>query len=148
MSLKDEHEHLERLLTALDASRLCFKREWYHPGEGGGGDWRIWGKAGHIYADGGGYLLFVAPGKTAKRWHNMKRLLSSFCRVTQDGDDEGCMHLDHLPTAGEAEAIRQALVIRKRRHISPETLAAMTSRLERGRTLDKTTVGDAGLAEV
>jgi hypothetical protein len=33
-----------------------------------------------------------------------KRL--AFCRLTQDGDDEGCFHLDRLPTKNEAETIR------------------------------------------
>ena len=42
----------------------------------------------------------------------------AFCRVTQDGDDEGCLHLDRLPTAAEAELIREAVGIRKRLHHS------------------------------
>ena len=49
----------------------------------------------------------------------------AFCRVTQDGDDEGCLHLDRLPTAAEAELIREAVEIRKRLHHSPEALARM-----------------------
>jgi hypothetical protein len=35
-----------------------------------------------------------------------------FCRLTQDGDSEGCLHLDRLPNAAEAIAIREALGIR------------------------------------
>ena len=62
----------------------------------------------------------------------MKKRLA-FCRLTQDGDDEGCLHLDRLPTAAEAEAIRDDLGIRKRRHLSDEELARLTSTLERAR---------------
>jgi hypothetical protein len=34
--------------------------------------------------------------------------------VAQDGDDEGCLHLDHLPTSAEAVLIRVALGVRRR----------------------------------
>src|SRR5438093_621275 len=47
--------------------------------------------------------------------------------------NEGCLHLD-LPSADEAEAIRHALHIRKRRHLSPEAVAKARSTLERFRT--------------
>jgi hypothetical protein len=50
--------------------------------------------------------------------------------LTQDGDDEGCLRLDHLPTPAEAEAIRDSLGIRKRRTVSPEASAKATAALE------------------
>jgi hypothetical protein len=53
----------------------------------------------------------------------------NFCRLTQDGDDEGCLHLDRLPTKIEASAIREALGIRKRRHLSPASTAQVISAL-------------------
>jgi hypothetical protein len=37
-----------------------------------------------------------------------------FCRVHQNGDAEGFLGLDHLPTADEGEIIRRVLGIRKR----------------------------------
>ncbi len=52
--------------------------------------------------------------QSPRRWTSIKRRLA-FCRITQDGDDEGCLHLDQLPTPVQAGLIRQALGIRKRR---------------------------------
>ena len=53
----------------------------------------------------------------------------AFCKLTQDGDDEGCFGLDRLPDDAEAEAIRDQIGIRKRRHMT----AAALSKLERAR---------------
>ena len=47
------------------------------------------------------------------------------------------LRLDRLPTAAEADLIREALGIRKRRHLSEEELARVTSALERARGLYK-----------
>jgi hypothetical protein len=110
------------------------------------GDWQVTGTGGHIMADGAGYLLYIKPGKSAKRWNNVKKALS-FTQVTQDGDDEGCLHLDRLPPPAEAVLIREELGIRRRRYLSSETLAAMTSRLERIQSRDKTAVRDPGLPQ-
>jgi hypothetical protein len=98
------------------------------------GDPRIIGRDGRIYANGAGFLICVGPPDgvltrgCARRWNNIKRNLS-FCRVTQDGDDEGCLHLDHLPDQHEAAEIRAAIHVRRKMHISATQLAA----LERGR---------------
>src|SRR5690242_1525448 len=40
---------------------------------------------------------------------NLAKQRLSFCRVTQDGDWEGCLHLDRLPSAHEAATIRDLL---------------------------------------
>jgi hypothetical protein len=88
-------------------------------------DWRIVGRNGHIYADGDRFLIVCHPGRnTAHRWMNLKRNLS-FCRVTQDGDDEGCLQLDRLPDEREAEEIRDAIHVRRRVQASPGQLAAL-----------------------
>ena len=60
-------------------------------------------------------LLDVTPG-TARKWNNLKRHLS-FCRVTQDGDDEACLRLFELPTPEQAVAIRKALGLRRKRMV-------------------------------
>ena len=52
--------------------------------------------------------------------HTKKRL--GFCEVTQDGDDEGCLRLHQLPTAEQAEVLRDILGIRKWVELAPETL--------------------------
>jgi hypothetical protein len=89
------------------------------------GEPRIVGRNGHIYADGDGFLIVCRPGRnTAHRWMNLKRRLR-FCRVTQDGDDEGCLHLDHLPDQHEADEIRAAIHVRRKMKVSPEHLAAL-----------------------
>jgi hypothetical protein len=75
-------------------------------------------------AEGKGFLIVVSTNESARRRTLTKRWLA-FCRITQDGDDEGCLHLDRLPTAVEAELIREAVGIRKRLHHSPEALARM-----------------------
>ena len=105
---------LETLLGVLDASPTAL-------GLDDCGDWAIFGKLGYIYIHGQGFLFYVTTGESARRWFNVKQRLN-FCRLTQDGDDEGCLHLDRLPTKIEASAIREALGIRKRRHLSPASM--------------------------
>ena len=136
-----ERDHLAAMLAALDASSIALHRPVCR---GWIGDWQITGKTGHILSDGGGYLLYAnTPEKdephpehpdrklcygSARKWTNIKSSLA-FARLTQDGDDEGCFYLDRLPTQAEAEAIRSALGIRKRRNMTAEAL----SNLERAR---------------
>jgi hypothetical protein len=38
----------------------------------------------------------------------------SFCQVTQDGDDEGCLRLLDLPTLEQAVLIRKAIGLKRR----------------------------------
>ena len=123
-----EKEHLTALLTALDAASGALKRPVC---QGWLGDWQITGKHAHALADGPGYLLYAHA--TPRRWTNIKRHLA-FARLTQDGDDEGCFHLDHLPTGNEAETIRDCLGIRRRRSVTEAAraqLAAARSLLNR-----------------
>ena len=126
--MKYERAHLETLLTALSATRRAFWRDTC-------GDWAIWGKRGHIYADGSGFLIVVCTGGFIRLWANTKRKLD-FCRVTQDGDDEGCLHLDHLPTPKEAELIRHALRIKRKRQLTPDQRATRAARLKKKPTRD------------
>ena len=73
----------------------------------------VGGKAGKIYAHGEGFYLYCDPG-SARAWGFVKKALA-FCRVTHDGEDDGFLFLDRLPTPAEGELIRDKLVIRKRR---------------------------------
>jgi hypothetical protein len=123
---------LGTLLDALDASPTTLTRD-HHRGLGRVGDYAIRGRYGHGYPNGDGFLLCVTTDESPRRWTNVKQRLS-FCHVTQDGDDEGCLHLDHLPTPHEAEAIREAIGIRKRRHLTPDALAKARSAAERARS--------------
>jgi hypothetical protein len=103
-----DREMQRSLLVALDASKPSLRRDEC-------GAWRITGSKGHVYSWGpsGGWLLFCDAG-TPRKWSATKRRLS-FCRVTQDGDTEGCLRLLELPTAEQAIAIRKALGLRRRR---------------------------------
>ena len=117
---------LKTLLTALDATPRALRRD-------SCGAWAIKGKRGYIYADGSGFLIVVGTGNSIRLWANTKGKLA-FCRVTQDGDDEGCLHLDHLPTPKAADLIRDALKIKRKRHYTPDQLASITDRLSKNAT--------------
>jgi hypothetical protein len=138
---------LEALLDALDASPGALHRPVCR---GWVGDYQITGKHGNILGDGTGWLIYATTperdeldqdGKTRcygspRRWGNIKRDLG-FAQLVQDGDDEGVFRIERLPNPAEAEAIRDALGIRKRRHLTPEQLEASRSTLERARALVK-----------
>jgi hypothetical protein len=119
-----DKQHLEAMLTALDASLRALERI---------GDWQIVGNNGHIMTDGRGFVFYVSTSESPRRWTGIKKRIG-FCRLTQDGDDEGCLYLERSPKADEAVLIREAIGIRKRRHLTPEALVA----LERARAAIKT----------
>jgi hypothetical protein len=99
-----DRAHLETFLTAIDASPTALERPVCR---GWAGDYQITGKYGHVLADHPGYLLYVTG--TVQRWKKAKRILPG--TVTQDGDDEGILRLDRLPTPAEADAIRDVIGI-------------------------------------
>jgi hypothetical protein len=117
-----DRANLDTFLTAIDASPITLERPVCR---GWIGDYQITGKFGHVLADHPGYLLYVTG--TVQRWKKAKRVLPG--TATQDGDDEGIIRLDRLPTPAEAEAIRDVIGIRRRRHMTAEALA----NLERAR---------------
>jgi hypothetical protein len=124
-----DRDRLAAMLIALDASPRTLRRPVCR---GWVGDWQIIGRYGHIIPDGPGFLIYVATDESPRRWGFVKQRLE-FCRVTQDGDDEGCLRLDRLPTQTEADAIREAIGVKRRRHLSPEALAEALAGLERAR---------------
>ena len=129
---------LDALVASIDASARALRRDQC-------GDYMITGKLGHIFDDGQGFLLYVSTRESPRRWTLVKRRLA-FCHLNQDGDDEGCLRLDRLPKPKEAESIREALGIRKKRRISPEVLATARVSLECARSLDKTPPGAPAFA--
>jgi hypothetical protein len=105
-----------KLLVALGAWDRALRRD-------DCGAWVIEGWCGHIasWSDTeSGWVIYVAA-RSARAWSAVKKRMS-FCRVTQDGDEEGCLRLDRFPTTEEAEILRETLRIRKRREVSAETL--------------------------
>jgi hypothetical protein len=105
----------QSLLTALNGWDRALRRDECSA-------WCIYGKHGRIYTwgDGSTWVLSVRC-RSKQGWTIAKRRLD-FCAPTQDGDDEGCLRLHRLPTADQAEVIRDILGIRKRVEYSPETL--------------------------
>jgi hypothetical protein len=86
------------------------------------GAWCIFGKRGsiHTWGDGNTWVLFVAA-RSRRHWAATKVRLS-FCGVTQDGDEEGCLRLHQLPSPEQAAAIRDALGIRKKMEFASDDL--------------------------
>ena len=95
-------------------------------------DWRVEGRSGHIYAAPGplgrretpGFQIYIA-GST-RWWTNAKAALEPFCDLTSDGDDEGMLFIDRLPTRDEAERLRHFVGIAKKRVLSEAELARLS----------------------
>jgi hypothetical protein len=94
------------------------------------GDPVILGSRGHVIAVPGlpwrrpskpGWSLFVST-ESGTAWTYAKRALK-FADVVQDGDEEGILSMERLPTIDEAKAIRRYLGIPKKAQLSEETLA-------------------------
>jgi hypothetical protein len=93
-------------------------------------DYRISGKLGHIYAVPGTLdrpmrpsFLIYCERDTGQAWTWAKKLLG-FCAVIQDGDTDGMLFLDRLPTKAEAEILRDVIGIAKHPVYSDDVLAA------------------------
>jgi hypothetical protein len=78
-----------------------------------------------------GFLIYVVTD-SGTAWTYAKRALK-FATVTQDGDEEGILWLDRLPTADEAKAIRRYLGIPKKAELSGETRAKRVAALVNAR---------------
>ncbi|MET3992138.1 hypothetical protein ABID65_003786 [Bradyrhizobium sp. S3.9.2] len=119
---------LVELFEALHASPSVLRRN-------DDGLWTQRGRPGcyiSTWGNGKGWQLVVAPEDEISplQWTWFKKRLP-FCEVTQDGDSEGCFRLSRLPTAAEAEVIRDIIGIRKRMDLSAEAQAERTARLPR-----------------
>jgi hypothetical protein len=86
------------------------------------GDWRLNGKHGFVYAVPEGFQIFFSG--TARSWPYAKKAMN-FARVSQDGDEEGFLLLDRLPTEKEGAIIRDKSGIRKKREPGEEELARL-----------------------
>jgi hypothetical protein len=107
VSAQTDKERLEQLREALHGAFRSLRRDEC-------GDWRLLGSRGHIYRDGDGWFLLFVACRSGLHWTYTKRRRLAFCRVTQDGEDEGCLHLDRLPSStAEAEEIRHVVGLRQ-----------------------------------
>lgn len=142
-----DRERLVALLEALDASPRCLERPVCR---GWTGDWQITGKHGHVLADGNSVLIYVTTperdvldpdGKwrcygSPRRWASMKKALG-LAKLVQEAEDEGIFRLNRLPNEAEAEAIRDTVGIRKRRHMTEAQIERSRSILASARSLYK-----------
>ena len=140
-----DRERLVALLIALDASPRCLERPTCR---GWIGDWQITGKHGHAMTDGDAYLIYVTTperdrmdpdGKRRcyglpRRWASIKKALG-FAHIIQEAEDEGIFRFDRLPNEAEAGAIRDAIGLRKRRHMSADQVERSRSVLASTRSL-------------
>ena len=111
-----QRQALLALMPALGCSDTALRRDEC-------GDPRIAGKHGHIYAVCGpkrpGLMIYVNC-ETGMGWTYAKRALA-FARLMNDGDDEGAVFLDRMPSKSEADTIRRYCGILKRRDLSDTT---------------------------
>ena len=117
---RDDREQQARLLAALDAAPSQLRRDEC-------GWWIIGGRHGaiHTWGDGKSWLAYLRC-RSKQHWTFTKRRLA-FMTVTQDGDDEGCLRLFHLPSPQEAVVIRDVMGLRKRVAYAPDTLRPQAS---------------------
>jgi hypothetical protein len=111
---------LRPLIGALKARANALRRDEC-------GDWLINGWVGHIYAVPEGFQIMVMGCETVRQWTNAKKVLA-FATVTQNGDSEGGLILDRLPTPDEADAIRHYCGVPKKREVGEEELARLRRR--------------------
>jgi hypothetical protein len=125
----DDKKHLEALADRIDAVSGVSKDAC--------GDYALTGAYGWIYHVGlpGAPLVFqIIVGTTSPlRWRKAKALLA-FGRVTQDGDCEGSITFDGLPTAAQGEILRQVVGLRKRRTMSDDQRDALRRSVAKART--------------
>lgn len=89
-------------------------------------DWVLTSRYGSIQTDSEYWYLWVIN----RRWSSVKKELS-FMTLTQDGDDEGILRLDRMPTEVEAVKIRKTLNLRKIPNYTPEQIKTLRDRMEK-----------------
>jgi hypothetical protein len=128
-----QRAQLERFLKSIGARPSTLRKD-------DCGDPTIQGTRGHVIAAPGlpwirprkaGFMLFVSAESPMAYTYAKKAL--KFATVTQDGDEEGTLWLDRLPTADEAKAIRRYLGIPKKAELSEDTLAIRRAALASAR---------------
>jgi hypothetical protein len=112
---------LQSMLVALDAAHSQLRLDSCRT-------WTIMGKRGLAATLGGRqavvHLLRARIGQEV----GQHPALSHLGKCTQDGDDEGIIRIDALPTPEQAVLIRQAIGLSKRPAVNPEVVKANLSR--------------------
>jgi hypothetical protein len=123
---QEDLAELDTLLCALNGARNALRRDEC-------GDWAITGSRGTVRACGGKYFVYIASG-SALAWTWAKRKLASFTTVSQDGDEEGILLLDRMPTPEEAETLRGYIGLRQTqtRDVTPEQMQKVRDAGQKG----------------
>lgn len=100
---KVDRDLLLRLVGALSISKVRLKRDEC-------GHWAVVGRRGHISTDGTSIYVYL-PCQTKRKWEAAKSTLG--LPVSQDGDTEGVLRLDDLPSEPLAETLRRLLGLRR-----------------------------------
>ena len=82
----------------------------------------------------------------SKRHSSATKRKLSFCCVTQDGDEEGCLRLYQLPSTQQAAVIRDALGLRKPQEISDKRREQLRVRVATWKGLSPQRNGKLGTA--
>lgn len=90
-------------------------------------DWNIKGTRGHIFTDAKLWYVFVAAS-SKRHWTAIKHKLQ-FMELSQDGDDEGVLKLERMPTPAEAKTIRAVIGLRPRTKLTEQQRAELRDRL-------------------
>jgi hypothetical protein len=107
---------LAGLLEAINGASNALRRDEC-------GDPVITGSRGAIRSCNGKFSVYVTC-RSARHWHFVKKALSGFCAVTQDGDDDGIVQLKHVPTGDEVARLRDAIGLRQTRPNAADHLAS------------------------
>jgi len=117
-----EHERT-RMLALADAMTVLLERD-------ACGEPCLIGMYGNVRIDGDGFSVSVLA-RNRRKYNSVKRKLSPFCVLAQDGDFEGVFFLPALPTKEQAKVIRAVLVIRKKREYTELGLKARRASMEK-----------------
>jgi hypothetical protein len=109
---QEDHVELDTLLAAINGAMNALRRD-------ACGDWTITGSRGTIRACGGKFFVHI-PCHSGLAWTWAKKKLAGFTTVHQDGDEEGIILLDRMPTPDEAETLRSYIGLRQTRDVSPD----------------------------
>lgn len=91
------------------------------------GDWNIRSKEGNISTDTEKWYLYLR-GDSIRNWTNLKKKLK-FMHPHQDGDDEGILSLDRMPTSKEGAVVRKILKLRKSTTVAEVDRGVLKNRL-------------------
>jgi hypothetical protein len=111
--MEKDREFLTKLILSLKCSNKITKDEC--------GDLNIVGKKGKIYRDNDFWYVFI---NDTSIWRKTKEQIS-FMEVWQNGDREGVLRLDRLPTEREAKIINKLVGLGKKREISEKERARL-----------------------